>query len=1662
MKKFARRFFKVIGWLLISIVLLLVLVIILIQVPAVQNFARKKIVSYLQGKLHTKVEIAKLTINFPRQLIVQGIYLEDQHKDTLLAAKKVQVDIEMLKLINSKVYIGYIGLDGVTANVKRLQPDSAFNFDYVINAFTSGNVDTTTSTDTSTLQFKMGDIRLTHIRATYKDDVTGSDMSFGLDSLATRIETLNINSSLYSIPDIYLAGIKTYVRQYKPLMEPEPVAVVEAESNEPIGVNLNLKNINLHNIQADYVNDVSALKAAIRLKTFNTQIKKLDLPRLLVQVNNIQLDSNFIEVSMGKSRQAVVVKEEVKKEVVAQVNNPWRFELANLDINHNNISYNDDNIPAASKGMDFAHMAINNLVFKAGNLVFTPVSYQGNLQEFSFREKSGFELQELSTQFAYAEKEAYLKDFYLRTNQSLIRANVTAKYPSVESFTKAPGDVYLEMGLDTFLLAAQDILLLAPFTEPQLKGHTTAVINAKLQGKGQVKDITINNFALSGYGATRLQMNGNIKGLPDGRNAYYNLRLTEFNTNRNDITSLAPKNSIPNNIRIPEKMSATGFFKGKMQAFSSELKARTSSGDADVTAAVGNNYKTYDVKTSLRRVNVGYLIKQDTLVGVISLNASAKGTGHDYKKMNTLIDATLVEGRLKGYTYRNLKLKAALKNGHADIQSSIKDPNITYDLQASANIAGTYPSNVALALNLDTLDMKALHLYADTLQLRSSLTAEFASANPDSLNGTARLFNTKITMDTVTYRMDTVLLSAERNADTQTIALQSEVADMNWKGSYKLTEVATALQHTINRYYAIPGFKDTAFAPQDWKMNLLLKPASELALQFAPDLKGSDTIRGIIGYNSAANDLRLNISAPHIQLGEQAIEQAAITATTADSSLDYNVKMASAGSKSFRLYQTSLGGNVANSIVTSSLLIKDSKEKNRYHLAGRLEQAPQHGIKFTMHPDSLLLNYDQWEVARDNFIRYDSTGLLVNNFRISHQGQSLRLNSMADSATSPIEAKFDNFHIRTLTDFAEQDSLLADGVINGNAVVSNVMTSPVFTTDLTIADLSYRKDTIGTVVAKVNNETANAFAANVSIKGKGNAVVLDGKYYTGEGRMDMNLDINNLDLSTLKGFSAGQLKDAGGSLKGKIAIAGTTKEPAINGSLRFANAFLVPTMLGEKFTLSNEEILVNNEGIDFNQFTMVDANGNKAILDGTIGTTDYTFFKFNLGLKAKNFRLINATQTDNPLFYGKLNMDADVKLGGNSYIPKVTASFRANKETDFTFVLPTSDPEVVSREGVVNFVDMDAPVDSAALAAQDTLPAYPMFANMDVDATIETDTAAAFTIVVDERNGDALKVKGKADLAGGFDESGKMTLTGNYQVTNGSYKVTLSLLKREFTIQRGSTMTWTGDPMTANVDITALYQVNASPIDLMQTQISSGKRDDLNRYKQKIPVQVFLKMKGELLKPIISFDVDLSEETAAQWRLVDEKLDQLRTNESELNKQVFALLLFSRFMQENPMETATDKTSTATMLKQSVSRILADQLNQLAGSLIQGVDLNFGINSEDDYSTGQQQSRTDLTVGVSKSLLSDRLRVSVGSNFELEGPRNSNQQASNIAGDVAVDYQLSRDGRYMIRGYRKNKYEGVVEGQVIETGLSFIFTLDYDQFRELFNKTKKKKEKKKK
>jgi hypothetical protein len=258
--------------------------------------------------------------------------------------------------------------------------------------------------------------------------------------------------------------------------------------------------------------------------------------------------------------------------------------------------------------------------------------------------------------------------------------------------------------------------------------------------------------------------------------------------------------------------------------------------------------------------------------------------------------------------------------------------------------------------------------------------------------------------------------------------------------------------------------------------------------------------------------------------------------------------------------------------------------------------------------------------------------------------------------------------------------------------------------------------------------------------------------------------------------------------------------------------------------------------------------------------------------------------------------------------------------------------------------------------------------------------------------------------------------------------------------------------MSAIVDIKALYKLKASPIDLVAQQLVGQTPTEVNKYKQRIPVEVYLKMKGDLMKPQIGFDVVIPAEEVSKWPLVDEKLQKLRTDESEINKQVFALLLLGRFVGEDITQNSTGSTTTGTMVRQSVSGVLSSQLNRVAGGLVKGVDFNFDFESQDDYSTGTAQTRTDLKVGMSRTLKNERIKVNVGTNVPLEGGSTA-QNASFISSDVQVDYMLSKDGKYMLRTYSKNKYEGVVEGQIMETGITFIFTVEYDKFKEMFRKS---------
>jgi len=520
-----------------------------------------------------------------------------------------------------------------------------------------------------------------------------------------------------------------------------------------------------------------------------------------------------------------------------------------------------------------------------------------------------------------------------------------------------------------------------------------------------------------------------------------------------------------------------------------------------------------------------------------------------------------------------------------------------------------------------------------------------------------------------------------------------------------------------------------------------------------------------------------------------------------------------------------------------------------------------------------------------------------------------------------------------------------------------------------------------------------------------------------------------------------------------LKITGSSLSPAIRGDIKFNDVGFNVTRFNSFYKVKDETISFTSEGVTVDNFILIDSVGNEAVFDGTVFTNDYKDYRFSLDVRMDDFQVLNSTRDNNKLYFGKLFIDTRMRIGGGFDNPVVDGTIRVKDNTKLTVVIPQSDPGMIEREGIVEFVDMDT-IEFSYLAATDTVMTSEV-TGMDVSVHINIDKDAELNLIIDEANGDYLRVKGTGDLTGGIDPSGKVTLTGSYELEEGAYSFSFNQIKREFLINKGSSILWKGDPLTADVNVVAIYTAETAPLSLVQNQLADAEQNVINTYKQKLPFQIWLTMKGELLKPDIAFDIQLPEKnygvSSEVVSTVNARLVQLRTTPSELNKQVFAVLLLNRFISEDPFQNEARGGGISSIARQSASKLLTEQLNAIAGGMIGGFELNFDINAIEDYTSGELQNRTDLTVGLSKRLMDDRLKINVGSQFELEGPKDTERKTTNIAGDVSAEYQLTKDGRYLVRAYRKNEYI-VLQGQVVETGLGFVFTVDYEKFKDIFAK----------
>ena len=1643
-----KKTLRVLLWCVVSIGLLLVLIAILIQVPSVQNFAKDKAVTYLQSKIQTNVSVNRLSVKFPKEIVLEGFYFEDQNKDTLLGGKRLEADIDLFKLLDSELKINSISLQNANANISR-NKNGKYNFDYIIKAFESKKP---SNPNSKPFKISVENVKLQNVNFNFKDDFSRNDIRVKLAQFETKFKKFDLDKMNFDVPNIDLKGLKLVLNQDIV----EKIAEVSIKTLDTISkrkdFSLKLNKIRLSKIDISYDNKDSRLGSGIYLGTLELSVNEINLNKQLLDFETFELKNLKGNLRLG-AKDKQLITPNLDTTAIAQTG--WKVKLNAVDLQNIAFKYDDMQSKPIPKGIDYSHIDLNKFNLQAEKLYYRNDTTTGTIKSLIGIEKSGLQIQSLKTSFFYGPRKIHLNNLYIKTPQTLLQNSIKIGFPSIASLKKNPENLGLNLNLIQSKVGFKDILLFVPYLEKinPFKNNSNAIVylNARLNGK--LKDLNLPLFEMSGIGNTKISASGRIIGWPDAQKAYYDLNIKKLSTTSKDVLSFAPTGSIPNTIQLPSQFTVQGKFKGSMQNFQTNLALNSSFGNAKIDGLFDQrikNQERYDANVTLLDFDLGRLIKNDSL-GKVTLAAKIKGKGLDPKTANAALNGIVKKAVYNKYTYNNLAVKGNIKNGLFDLKSGMNDPNLTFKLDAKGNAKDKYPS-VQLKLNVDIADLQKLNLHAGPLKLRGNVDADITNSNPDFLNGEIALSNFQILQEGEVAVLDSIKIVAFADNQSNNIKINSAFLKAEVDGKYKLTTLTSAIKKSLSKYIDL-GNSKTKIAQDEQRLNFKLFVDNDpILFKIFPKLTGFEPISISGKYNNVTDSLQVKGTIPRIVYNNNTIADGKINIENKGNTLEYQVSVATIESGEIKFPRTSISGKVEKNVLTYALETKDSKDKQQYFIAGELLHNDSKNI-LKIDATNFVLNYDKWNINVENAIEFGDKKLYVNKFYLDNSGNELKIQSLGNQNNAPLQIDFVNFKIETILNVIKKDKLLMTGLINGSALVDNVMTNPTFTSDIKIDDFAFKGETVGNIVLKVDNKTNNLLAANATLSGEGNDVNLIGTYQINDGTFDLNLDMNTLNVKSIQGFSMGNISDGTGFLSGNFKITGTTNAPKINGELNCNNAGFRITKINSYFKTTGEKIRFQNEVIAFDNFTLYDENENEMTVNGTIHSADFRNYDFGLTLVASGFRAIHSTAKDNDLFYGDLFLDTNLKINGTLENPIIGGNVRIIEGTKFSVVLPQSDPSIADREGIVEFVDEDNLYLKQTASLEKKLN-QSVLVGMDVSVAISIEKEAELTLVIDEGNGDYLSLVGEADLTGGIDPSGKTTLTGKYEFSQGAYEMNFNMIRRKFDIQKGSNIVWNGEPTMANLNITAIYTVETAPINLLGNQLGAVSQTAKNTYKQKIPFQTILKMNGELLKPEIKFDIILPDGnygvssdivTASQA-----KLEQLRQDPAELNKQVFALLLLNRFIGENPFASESGGISAESLARQSVSKILSQQLNDLAGDLISGIQLEFDLESTEDYTSGTMQNRTDLNVGISKKLFDDRIKITVGSSFGVEGQERANEDVTNIAGDVALDYQLTKDGRYMVRAYRKNEYQVAIAGQVVETGLAFVVTMSYNKFRELF------------
>ena len=1457
----------------------------------------------------------------------------------------------------------------------------------------------------------------------YASQVTGMQINVGRIDLRFPLNLLVRDVEVIQVPDtlLTLASLNVHV-QAMPLFKGkievdditiQRVAVNSANLIEGMQIRGVLGRFFLESHGVDLGNELAVINRAELsdthiglILTDTTTTEKPDTASAPVnwKVNLHALNLKNVSFSMqlpaDSMRMAAHVGEATVNDVSADLKQQF-YGLRSFLLTGASVNYDTGNaLPA--EGFDPSHIALRDIRIGIDSVLYQGRNMNAVIREFSMNERSGLSVTSLTGRVFADSTLIRVPYFRLLTPHS--EMNLTAQ--TYWELVNIPTTGRLTARFNA-LIGKQDVLLFAGELPDAFKdAYPFRPLVVQAGTEGNLKSMQISRFKIDLPGAFSLDGGGELYNLMDSvtRSAAIDLKMRTGNLNF--LTALADmKPGAP--LVIPDSMLLDARLGMEGPKYDARLQLKEKEGRLNLTANLNTNTEVYSADLKIEDLQVNHFLPHDSIYE-LTTSLSARGRGLDFTSYRSVatVNASIDKLHYADYRISGIELSGAVKNAVATAQLTSDNALLKMKADAEYHLAHRYPDG---KVELDVTSLDTEKLVGVSLGKEKVLAFQFTGEVRKE-----RVFTHLTSGD--------LKLNLSARAGLEPLIRQStHFADILMRQLDNKELNHAELRKALPT--AIFSFSAGRNNPMAWYLatqKISYQDAS-VKIGCAPDW----------GINGKASLHALKIDTLQLDTIFLTLKQ--------DTS------------------RISLHGGVINgpknpqisfkSILTGEIRDKDAEltaqyinDKGKTGLLFGVNAKPLYGgrgkgngIALTLIPEEPVIAFHKFR-----FEEHHNWIYLHNNMRVyanvdmqDNEGMGIRMQSLPSDTVSLQNMDVELRRIR-LDELFSILPYMPDitGLLSAEAHYIQTENSLELSAEASIDELTYERQRIGDVslgATWLPGEAGKQYV-NTYLTHEGTEImVADGALYptiSGKDSIVVNSTLEHFPLTIANVFVPDQVVTLSGDMDGDLHITGYTDTPLINGGLSLDSVSVYARQADARFTFDNRPIQVQNNRIVFDKFAIYTTSKNPFSIDGYVDFRDMSRPMANLKLFAENYTLLNAKRTKESMVYGKVFVDLDATVRGPLEALMMRGNVNLLGNTDVTYVL--TDSPLTVQDRLSDLVTFTSFADTTSLNKEE-VPTLSL-GGLDMIMTVHIDPAVRLKADLSADRSSRVELEGGGDLSLQYTPQGDLTLTGRYTLTGGMMKYALPVIPlKEFQIQNGSYVDWTGNPMDPLLNFRATERMRASV----------SQEDGTSRM---VNFDISIVVKNRLDNLSLAFEIDAPDDASVQNQLAGMGPD-------ERSKQAVAMLATGIFLADSGSGGGMNLNMGA-----ALNSVLASQINALTGNM-KNASLSFGVEDHDDSDAGGK--RTDYSFRYSQRLFNDRFQIVLGG--KVSTGANATNDVESFIDNISLEYRLDQSGTRYIRLFQNKNYESVFEGEITETGVGLVLRKKMDRLSELFIFKKKKK-----